>query len=122
MTSRAIVCFDDWLKEYYLRASSAFLKERFRPRKKYCQCGFKVQLFGVLSFINTCHFLFKGGKGIAYTLVTPQDNHFTADLVRNLVNIYLLFVFFGSNYGASFVKTSQAEVANVLVRITDKFE
>jgi len=25
-----------------------------------------------------------GGKGIAYTLVTPQDNHFTADLVRNL--------------------------------------
>lgn len=25
-----------------------------------------------------------GGKGIAYTLITPHDNHFSADLVRNL--------------------------------------
>lgn len=32
-----------------------------------------------------------GGKGIAYTLVTPQDNHFTADLVRNLVSYFVLY-------------------------------
>lgn len=31
-------------------------------------------------------FLFLGEKGIAYTLVTSQDTHFTADLVRNLVS------------------------------------
>ena len=33
-------CFDDWLNKCLLCSSSAFVKERFRPRKKYCQYGF----------------------------------------------------------------------------------
>ena len=54
-----------------------------------------VDLLKFYAFLSFC----AGEKGVAYTLITPADQNFSGDLVRNLVRflIFIIFFFFTIN-------------------------